>query len=291
MVTARYLFFLNGLIFFAWSRTASVAFLVAFTVLSLTFFSVPFTSGIFIFGSLNTVSFPDSFEKIFIGLLLITVFIGVAINIFMAFITRAPGWVTIPEIQLVRMCMSGESGHILEVGSCAGRLFSGLHPHKPHWRYTALDRWNGAVPLLLDLKESSTDPSNWDPRYLDEYGHCDTQEIFQKHCGLFAEQIKADFREHEFDQQYDVVSVGMNMRRYSLDDWYSIYAKVDSLVKPGGWVIARNLDSSTATGDHLRTVISGRADLQMMDQIHNQYPDHRRGCCACIDGSSAYSIH
>ena len=60
MVADPYLFFLNGFAFFAWSRTASVAFLVAFTVLSLTFFIVPFTSGIFIFGSLNIVSFPGA---------------------------------------------------------------------------------------------------------------------------------------------------------------------------------------------------------------------------------------
>ena len=203
----------------------------------------------------------------------------------------APGWLTKAEINLVLKCMKTQLGSILEIGSCAGRLFSGLHQTMPDWTYTGLDKWDGGVPILLNPDNDSDDIKNWDKRYVDVNGNCDTLSIFKKYCP-YATTIQADFFDYDFgDTKFDVISVGAISRKWNLDDWHKLYIKIHRLVVPGGYVIGRNNNSNKPWGEFVRSATySYVRNLKDIHDIH--ISDPTSNCCwMCADGSFSYCVN
>lgn len=181
----------------------------------------------------------------------------------------ARGWITSNEMDHVLAWMTKETGSIFESGSANGRLFSYLHHFKPHWKYTALDNWDGKTHLLHDYEKEYGDTDNIST-YI-------THDMFKKNCP-FATDIKQDFWEFDTDEKFDVVSIGAVGSSWSYEEWEYILEKSLDMTKPGGITIGRNYSSGKPYAQNIRDIVAKKYVIrsEYVDAILEKYDMHRK---------------
>lgn len=160
------------------------------------------------------------------------------------------GWISFEEMNLVSKYMTTDTGSILEVGSANGRLISYLYEKHPDWEYVAVDPWEQEqVRLQVDWDADYFAPGN--------LKEVITMEMFKKHCP-YAHAYNVYFEDFKNDIKFDIISMGLVGKKVN---WELVYQKAWAMLKPGGYIIGRNI-THKKYGESIRHAISSKCIIE-----------------------------